>query len=124
MTGKRVLIVEDEGIPALELENELNSMGCIVVGTVRSGERAVEAALEDRPDVVLMDIRLKGEIDGIEAARRIQEKSDIPIVYLTAYSDAPTMERASHTRLYWLLSKPYFFSDIKATIEEASAGQA
>lgn len=120
MTGKKILIVEDEGIPALELENKLVTMGCIVVGSVRSGEAAVEAALDSRPDVVLMGIRLKGKMDGIEAARKIQESTDIPVVYLTAYSDARTRERASRTKLYWYLQKPYFFDVIRSTIEEAT----
>lgn len=124
MRGKRVLIVEDEGIPALELESELEGMGFIVVGTARSGERAVEKALETMPDVVLMDIRLRGAMDGIEAARKIQENSDIPVVYLTAYSDESTRQRASQTRLYWFLPKPFFFNEIRNAIEKVSMGSA
>lgn len=119
MKDKRVLIVEDESIPALELKQELESMGCKVIATVRTGQEAIEAATDTRPDVVLMDIKLKGKMDGIEAAQRIQENQDIPIIYLTAYSDEDTTERAKATRLYWFLKKPYFFDAIKSTIDHA-----
>jgi len=119
MKDKRVLIVEDESIPALELKHELENMGCMVVGTVNTGQKAIEAASETKPDVVLMDIKLHGKMDGIEAAKKIQEKLDIPIVYLSAYSDEDTVERAKETRLYWFLQKPYFFDMIKSTIDKA-----
>ena len=119
MKGKKILIVEDEGIPALELKQQLEGMGCKVVGTATTGISAVQTASETRPDAVLMDIKLKGDMDGIEAARMIQENMDIPVIYLTAYSDEGTLERARQTRLYWILQKPYFFDAIRSILEEA-----
>ena len=119
MKDKRILIVEDESIPALELKHELENMGCVVVGIVNTGQKAIEAASETKPDVVLMDIKLHGKMDGIDAAMKIQEVLDIPIVYLTAYSDDDTVDKAKGTKLYWFLQKPYFFDTIKSTIDKA-----
>ncbi len=85
MSG-RILIVEDDEIIQLDLRLNLQDLQYTVVGTVASGEEAVSKAAELQPDLVLMDIRLRGELDGIEAARRIQSKQEVPVVYLTAQS--------------------------------------
>ncbi|HEY9668560.1 MAG TPA: response regulator, partial [Coleofasciculaceae cyanobacterium] len=83
----QILVVEDENIIALNLKENLESLGYIVVAIVVSGEKAIEKATQLRPDLVLMDIRLKGSIDGIEAAGQIWEHLSIPVIYVTGHSD-------------------------------------
>ena len=97
MKQRTVLIVEDEAIVAADLASKLVHLGCRVVGNVARGEDAVIVAGEQRPDIVLMDVRLSGAIDGIEAAQRIRSVHDIPVVYLTAHSDPETLSRALGT---------------------------
>src|SRR5205823_2609901 len=97
MTSAQILIVEDEAVVAEELRQRLTLLGLTVVAVVSSGEEAVEVARQLRPNVVLMDIRLQGELDGIEAASRIRAELKVPIVYLTAYSDEATVARARAT---------------------------
>lgn len=115
----RVLIVEDEAISALALEQNLEHMGYEVVGMAVSGEEAIAKAITEYPDVVLMDIVLKGEMDGIEVARRIREKVDAAVIYLTAYSDDETLARAKQTGSYACLIKPYQERELAITIEMA-----
>src|SRR5688500_11862539 len=86
-SAARVLVVEDESVVALDLENTLTTLGHRVVAIAAKGEHAVELARNSRPDIVLMDIRLAGAIDGVEAARSIQRERDTPVIYLTAHSD-------------------------------------
>ena len=90
----KILVVEDEIIVAMELKQQLETMGYEVVGTAASGKEAIEVALEKNPDVILMDIMLKGEMDGIEAAEKIHNYQDTHIIYTTAYSDKEILERA------------------------------
>jgi CheY-like chemotaxis protein len=97
MPGVRILIVDDEGITARHVHNYLNGLGYEVVGTIGTGEQALALAAQERPDLVLMDIELQGSIDGIEAARELHSRLDIPVVYLTAYSDDVTLQRAEIT---------------------------
>ncbi|QWR78952.1 response regulator [Candidatus Magnetomonas plexicatena] len=113
----RILVVEDERIIAREIEERLKRMGFSVIGIVSSGESALQKIPEELPDLVLMDIRLRGDIDGIEAAKHIRGKYDIPVIFLTAHSDKATLERAKVTQPYGYLLKPFHEKDISATIE-------
>src|SRR5580693_6352432 len=90
----RILIVEDERITAEDLEEVLKDLGYQVSAVVSSGEEAIREAERNRPDLVLMDIRIKGEMDGTEAARLLRERFDVPVVYLTAHADRDTLDRA------------------------------
>lgn len=104
--SRNVLVVEDEGIVSLELQEQLESMGHRVVGVADTGEAAVELAASTHPDLVLMDIRLKGTMDGAEAAARIRKTSNVPIVFLTAYSSDEILQRAMRSEPYGYLVKP------------------
>src|SRR3954468_24456177 len=112
MPEGRVLVVEDETIVAMDIASTLRRLGYTVVGVVSSGEAAVEVAPEAMPDVVLMDVRLQGAMDGIEAARLIHERHDIPIVFLTAHADVDTVERSKSSAPYGYLIKPFDDRDL------------
>ena len=94
MKNTTVLIVEDESIVAADLAGKLGQLGYEVIGTAERGEEAIELACRLKPEVVLMDIRLKGAMDGIETAESILEHHCAPVIYLTAHSDAATLVRA------------------------------
>ncbi len=96
MAKINIIIVEDERITAEDIKKALNSVGYEVPAIVPSGEEAIKAAEELKPDLVIMDIKLEGEMDGIQAAEQIRSKLGIPIIYLTAYSDEKTVQRANH----------------------------
>jgi two-component system cell cycle sensor histidine kinase/response regulator CckA len=115
----KILIVEDENIVALDLESSLESLGYTVAGSVSSGERAVEEAGQTRPDLVLMDITLKGTMDGMQAAAKIRERFDIPVIYLTAHADEATLQRAKLTQPLGYLLKPFEDRDLHSSIEIA-----
>ena len=119
MTEINVLIVEDEVVLAMGIEKSLKSFGYKVAGKVTRGENAVMMALDKKPDIILMDIHLEGRMDGIEAAEEIHKKSDVPIVFLTAYSDEETFKSAIKTNPYGYLGKPFRPDDIRTTIETA-----
>jgi PAS domain S-box-containing protein len=114
-----VLIVEDERIVALALERALRRMRYSVTGITDSGEEAVRKAAQAHPDLVLMDIRLRGEMDGIEAAAEIQGRFDIPVVYLTAYADESTVQRAKVTAAFGYVLKPFEERELRVAIEMA-----
>lgn len=118
MTTK-VLVVEDEGVVAMDMTQELESAGYSVVGHVISGEAAVAKAGELRPDVILMDIHLQGEIDGIAAAEQISTRFNIPIIFVTAHADEATLQRAKLTRPYGYVIKPFEPNELRANIEIA-----
>lgn len=115
----KVLVVEDEAITALDIKGLLERMGFEVVSTASSGMEAVQKAGDLKPDLILMDITLKGEIDGIEATKKIMELFNIPVIYLTGYSDEKTFERIKLTRPYGFISKPISYDELKASIETA-----
>ena len=115
----RILVVEDEGIVRKDIQQTLEKLGHNVVGAVGDGQAAVEAAERDRPDLVLMDIMLKGEMSGIEAAMVIGEQMGLPVVFLTAYSDEATINRARIAEPYGYLLKPFKGVEVQATIEMA-----
>ncbi|SES95361.1 CheY chemotaxis protein or a CheY-like REC (receiver) domain [Methanococcoides vulcani] len=119
MKGANILVVEDENIVALSIKNKLEMMGYSVVDTASSGEDAVVKADLFYPDLVLMDVMLRGEMDGIEAAEKIREKFDIPVIFLTAYTDDNTLERAKIAEPYGYISKPFKEQDLKSNIEMA-----
>ncbi|HEY9597303.1 MAG TPA: ATP-binding protein [Cyanophyceae cyanobacterium] len=117
--AKKILIVEDELIPAYDLSENLEYLGYSVTEIVDSGEAAIQQVRENPPDLILMDIKLKGEISGIQAAELIHEHDDIPIIYLTAYSDETTLTQAALTSPYGYLTKPIKPEDLRATLSIA-----
>lgn len=119
MKKTEILIVEDERIVAADMKISLNRLGYDVCGMVISGEKAVKKAEELHPDLVLMDIKLSGEMDGIEAASIIRSRIDIPVIYLTAHADKKTLERAKKTEPYGYVLKPFEDRELNAAIEMA-----
>ncbi len=125
MAATRILIVEDERITAEDIKGALESVGYVVPEIVSSGEKAIKMAEELFPDLVLMDIQLEGEMDGIEAAERIRDRLGIPVIYLTAYSDSSTVQRAKITEPsgfilkepFGFIHKPFEESELHTTIE-------
>lgn len=115
----QILIVEDENIVAKYVEHLLMRSGYMVSGIASSGEEALKKIAETRPDLVLMDIVLKGEIDGITAAEQIRHQFKIPVVYLTALDDQQTLERAKITEPYGYLLKPFQARELITTLEMA-----
>jgi signal transduction histidine kinase len=115
----RILIVEDESVATWYLEEALEIIGHQVVASVVSGEEAIQLAQETHPDLVLMDIRLQGEMDGIVAAEQIYSEFDIPVVYLTAHADDSTLSRAIITNPFGYLIKPFQEREVHTTIEMA-----
>jgi PAS domain S-box-containing protein len=118
-TAKQILVVEDEIIIAEEIQRKLKKMGYAVPVMVSSGEEAIKKTKENNPDLVLMDIVIHGKMDGIEAAKQIRSYFDIPVVYLTAYSDEKTLERAKITEPFGYLIKPFKERELQITIEIA-----
>jgi PAS domain S-box-containing protein len=107
MSKAKVLVVEDEGIVAKDIQSTLIQFGYDVPEVVSSGEEAIQATYRHDPDLVLMDIMIKGDLDGIDAAEIIHNQFNIPVVFLTAYSDEETLRRAKMTESYGFVSKPY-----------------
>src|SRR6185436_1165545 len=119
MKQARILVVEDEFIVAADIQTRLESLGYDVPTTVASGEKAVEQAGALRPDLVLMDIQLKGRMDGVEAADQIRQRFGIPVIYLTANADHPTVARAKVTEPFGYVIKPFEERDLHTSIEVA-----
>src|SRR5262245_47649005 len=119
MATARILVAEDEQSIAETLKFRLEQYGYSVLGPVASGEEAVRKTDEEMPDLVLMDIRLKGGMDGIEAALIIKERFQIPVIYLTAHSDDTTIGRAQQTSPYGYLIKPFRDRELGVTVEIA-----
>lgn len=119
MQQAKIVIVEDESIVALDIRNRLNRLGYTVLGMAATGEDAVKMVGATQPDIVLMDIHLRGKMDGVEAAARINEQHNIPVVYLTAYADETTLQRAKITESFGYLLKPFEERELSATIETA-----
>ena len=121
MSKVKILVVEDEMIIAADISMFLESIGYEVTGILPRGEDALKSILQTPPDLVLMDIFLKGSMDGIETARYIYERHQIPVIFLTANADDATFERAKSTRPYAFISKPFQPSDVQRAIELALA---
>jgi CheY-like chemotaxis protein len=113
----KILIVEDEAILAMCLQDKLSDLGYGITAMVSNGEQAVEAAIEFAPDLVLMDIKLNGNIDGIEAARQIRQQSAIPVIFMSAYSDVDTLQRAFLTGPSGYLVKPVRLENLSQELE-------
>jgi CheY-like chemotaxis protein len=120
MQTKKVLIVEDEMIIALLIERMINDLGHQVVNKVSSGEEAIAEAEKHQPDLILMDIRLKGSIDGIEAMSQIQKRQNIPVIYISGNTDAVHQEKIQQTEYLEFLSKPITISDLDRSVNLAS----
>jgi two-component system, LytTR family, response regulator LytT len=117
MAKVKVLIVEDESIVAKDIQNSLKKIGYQVTAAVSNGEKALEEIEENRPDIILMDIMLKGKMTGIEAAKIIKKRFDIPVIFLTAYADDNTLNNAKVSEPYGYLIKPYKDKELQTTIE-------
>jgi len=119
MAKAQILVVEDEGIIAQDIQNTLKKLGYAVPAIAYSGKEGIEKAQEIQPDLVLMDIVLGGGIDGIEAAEQIRRRFHIPVVYLTAYADEKTLQRAKITEPFGYILKPFEEKELYITIEMA-----
>jgi DNA-binding response OmpR family regulator len=115
----RALIVEDETLIAEELTERLERFGFLVIAAVDSAEEGIQIATTQHPDLVLMDVRLRGEKDGVQAAAEIRQQVDVPVIYLTAYSDRSTLDRAKDTDPYGYVVKPFHERELEVTIELA-----
>ncbi len=113
----RIVVVEDEKLVAIAIEKSLKAMGYDVPLSTPVGEEAVRKVGEIEPDLVLMDIRLKGSLDGVEAADRIRTSYHIPVIFLTAYADEPTLERAKITEPFGYILKPFEEKSLQASVE-------
>ncbi|BBD07307.1 HD domain-containing phosphohydrolase [Desulfovibrio ferrophilus] len=119
MSCLRILVVEDESIVAMDIRHRLSKLGYEIVGEVETGEDAVRLAAELLPDLVLMDIMLAGEMDGVQAAAEIHSRVDLPIVYLSAYADDETLQRVKITQPFGYIIKPFEDRELHAAIEMA-----
>jgi two-component system, LytTR family, response regulator LytT len=119
MSKVNILVVEDESIVAKDIQNSLRRLGYNVPTTLSTGEEAILEAEQQKPDLVLMDIMLKGELSGIEAADQIRNRFHIPVIYLTAYADESTLAKAKVTEPYGYIIKPFKEIDLHTTIEMA-----
>jgi CheY-like chemotaxis protein len=122
MTKKRILIVEDEMITAIDERQCLESLGYNVIGIVASGEEAIELTEAESPDLVLMDITLKGEMDGIQAAWKIRNDFNIPVVFVTAHGDKTIFEGSNKSALSGYIIKPFDKKSLQDNIEAALEG--
>lgn len=119
MAKLKILIVEDENIVAKDIQNTLISLGYSVQAIVPSGEKAIKEIEQARPDLILMDIMLKGKMNGIEAANYIRENFNLPVIFLTAYTDDSTVGRAKLSEPYGYIIKPFKEKELQTTIEMA-----
>ena len=114
-----ILVVEDENIVAKDIQQSLKKLGYEVLGVCSTGEDAMEKAEQLKPNLILMDIMLKGDISGIEAAEHVREKLNIPVIFLTAYADSSTLSKAKVTEPYGYIIKPFKEIDLQTNIEIA-----
>lgn len=119
MTNAKIMIVEDEWILAEDTQNRLQDLGYVVSSLASTGKEAIQKVEEEKPDLVLTDIVLEGEMDGIEVAKQIYSRFDIPFIYLTAYADDKILERIKITEPFGYIVKPFTNEDLKITIELA-----
>jgi two-component system, sensor histidine kinase and response regulator len=118
-SGARIMIVEDERILALDLAETLDELGYTVAGMASRGEEAIELARQLSPQLILMDVRLDGDVDGITAAETIRDEHDVPVVFLTAHADDDTLHRATSSEAAAYLVKPFKPPDLRCVIEIA-----
>ena len=119
MSAYKILIVEDEAVVSLDITRRLEKMDYEVIGRVASGEEALELVQTNPPNLVLMDINLQGEIDGIDTATQLYQNHNIPVIYLTAYAGNSTLERAKESKPYGYILKPFKERELHAAIEIA-----
>ncbi len=119
MEQAKILVVEDETIVARDIQQSLTRLGYEVPATATSGEEAIRKTKEIHPDLVIMDIVLKGQMDGVETAQEITRRFDVPVIYLTAYADEATLERVKTTSPAGYMLKPYQPNELRTTIELA-----
>jgi two-component system, LytTR family, response regulator LytT len=119
MEKLKIFIVEDESIVAKDIQNSLTKLGYDVVGFANNGKDAIERIHEVRPDIIIMDIMIKGPLSGIEVSEKIKESLNIPVIFLTAYADEGTLSRAKITEPYGYILKPFKEIDLHSTIEMA-----
>src|SRR5579872_3078769 len=119
--ANKIVIVEDEGLIANDLKGRLTAVGYIVPAIAASSSEALRVIRQSAPDLVLMDIRIKGSLDGIQVAEKVRAEFDIPVVYLTAYEDRGTLERAAETQAYGYIKKPIVSASLQGSIELALA---
>lgn len=119
MSTAKILVVEDENIVATDIKNRLKRLGYSVPAVVNSGEKALKKVEETHPSLVIMDIRLSGDMDGVTAAEKIRSRFQIPVIYLTAYSDETTLQRAKVTEPFGYILKPFQARDLQIAIEMA-----
>ena len=119
MAKTSVLVVEDESIVAKDIQNSLKKLGYTVPSVENTGEDSIDAAGLHRPDLILMDIMLKGDISGIDAAEQIKNRYQIPVIFLTAYADESTLSKAKVTEPYGYIIKPFKEIDLHTSIEMA-----
>ena len=120
-TPIKILVVEDEMIIAAKISMHLTNLGYEVTGILPRGEEALVSVEENKPDIVLMDIRLKGDMNGIDTAIRMQKNADIPVIFLTANADEATFNKAKAAKPYAFISKPYKQVDLQRAIELTSS---
>jgi CheY-like chemotaxis protein len=119
MSGEKILIVEDDDVIARVADWRLKNLGYTVCGRASTGTEAMALVANTQPDLVLMDINLRGDIDGIESAKMIKKEFPVPVVYLTSHSDGPTLERAKETKPDGFIIKPFEDNDLRVAIELA-----
>ena len=119
MAGESVLIVEDDDIIARVIDWRLKNLGYMVCGRATNGAEAMELVASKIPDIVLMDINIKGDLDGIETTRKIKREFNLPVIYVTSHSDGATLERAKETKPDGFILKPFEDNDLRVAIELA-----
>ena len=119
-TKLNIFIVEDESIVAKDIQNSLVKLGYNVVGTANNGAEALQQIQETNPDLVLMDIMIKGPMTGIDVSEKLKETMNLPIIYLTAYADEATLSKAKITEPYGYILKPFKEIDLHSSIETVS----
>ena len=117
--GWKILVVEDEAIIALDIQSILSKIGFGQSEVVHSGEESIQKVAAGRPHLVLMDIKLKGKLDGIQAAHEIFYQYNVPVVYITAFGDEGTLKRANGTARYGFITKPFEETVLQSTIQNA-----
>ncbi len=115
----KILVVEDEAIIAMDIQFMLRKLGFSQLEVVDTGEESLQKVAVDKPHLVLMDIKLKGELDGIEAAKQIFFEYNVPVIYITAFGDEKTLERADGSARYGFITKPFEETELQSTIESA-----
>jgi len=118
---KKILIAEDENIIAMDIQYILQNLGYKVSDIVSTGEESIDRASKKQPDLILMDIKLKGDIDGVSAAEQIFSRFNIPVVYLTACGDEKTMNRVRNSGHFGFISKPFEERELQAVIKNTLA---